>query len=110
MQLARTAIAQREAGDEYGPPKECVLLMGHIERAHKLIANRATLGEEIRARSDRLKRVARYRGAGDSAPLTDSIAITEGDVLATGPLGNAAGRLPNVLADDVWDLFRILLR
>jgi hypothetical protein len=110
VQLARTAIAQREAGDDYGPPKECVLLMGHIERAHKLIASRASLGEEVRARSERLKRVARYRGASDSAPLTDSISITEGDVLATGPLGSAAGRLPNVLADDVWDLFRILLR
>jgi hypothetical protein len=111
VQLARTAIAQREAGDDYGPPKECVVLMGHIERAHKLISSRAGLGEEIRARTERLKRVARYRSAADSAPLTDSIAMSEGDVLATGPLGNsAAGRLPNVLADDVWDLFRILLR
>jgi hypothetical protein len=110
VQLARTAIAQREAGDDYGSPKECVVLMGQIARAHKLIAGRTALASEIRGRTERLKGVARYRGATDSAPLTDSIAISEGDVLSSGPLGNAGTRLPNVLADDVWDLFRVLLR
>jgi hypothetical protein len=111
VELARTAIAQREAGDDYGSPKECVVLMGNIARAHKLIAGRAELATELRTRTERLKRVAQYRGPADSAPLTDSIAFAEGDVLASGPLGNAtATRLPNVLADDVWDLFRILLR
>jgi hypothetical protein len=110
VELARTAIAQREAGDDYGSPKECVVLMGNIERAHKLIAGRASLAEELRARTERLKAAARYRGAADSAPLADSIALSEGDVLASGPLGSTAARLPNVLADDIWDLFRILLR
>ena len=110
VQLARSAIAQREAGDDYGSPKECVILMGNIARAHKLIAGRAELATELRARTERLKRVAYYRGATDSAPLADSIAFSEGDVLASGPLGNTAARLPNVLADDVWDLFRILVR
>jgi hypothetical protein len=110
VQLARTAIAQREAGDDYGSPKECVVLMGHIARAHKLIAGRAELATELRTRTERLKGVAQYRGAADSAPLADSIALSEGDVLASGPLGNTAMRLPNVLADDVWDLFRVLLR
>jgi len=109
VQLARTAIAQREVADDYGSPKECVLLMGNIARAHKLIAGRAGLTEELRARSERLKRVVRYRGAAESAPLTDSIAVSEADALASGPPGSAAA-LPNVLADDVWDLFRILLR
>jgi hypothetical protein len=111
VEMARNAIAQREAGDDYGSPQECVVLMGQITRAQKLLAAREGLTGEIRARTERLKGVVRYRGPADSAPLTDSIALSEGDVLASGPLGNAAAaRLPNVLADDVWDLFRILLR
>jgi hypothetical protein len=61
-------------------------------------------------RGERLQRVARYRTVNDSAPLTDSLALSEGDVLANAALGSAAARLPNVLADDIWDLFRILLR
>jgi hypothetical protein len=109
--LARTATGQREAGDDYGSPKECVLLMGQIARAQRLLAARAGLAEEIRARTERLKTVARYRAAGDSAPLVDSLAFSEGDVLTSGALGAvAAARLPNVLAEDTWDLFRILLR
>jgi|SRR5579863_874009 len=107
--LARDATAQREAGDHYGTPKECVLLMGQIARAHALLAAGGSLATEIRARGERLKNVARYRNAQDSTPLADSLAFSEGDILESGPLG-VAGQLPNVLAEDTWDLFRILLR
>jgi hypothetical protein len=108
--LAHEATSQREVTDSYGAPQECVLLMGQITRAHALIAAREGLAEEIRERGERLKRVARYRSANDGSPLTDSIALTEGDILQLTPLGAGAERLPNVLADDTWDLFRILLR
>jgi hypothetical protein len=110
IELARQATGQREVSDDYGSPKECVLLMGQISRAHKLIAARAGLAEEIRVRGERLQRIARYRTANDSAPLTDSLAFSEGDVLVNAPLGSVAVAPPNVLADDIWDLFRILLR
>jgi hypothetical protein len=110
VNLAREATSQREASDSYGTPQECVLLMGQVNRAQTLIAERVGLAEEIRVRSDRLKRVARYRGNNDGAPTTDSIALSEGDVMETAALGADAGRLPNVLAEDTWDLFRILLR
>jgi hypothetical protein len=110
ISLAHEATSQREAGDTYGTPQECVLLMGQITRAQKLISERAGLAEEIRARGERLQRVARYRTPTDGSPLTDSIALSEGDILALAPLGADAKRLPNVMADDTWDLFRVLLR
>jgi hypothetical protein len=110
MKLAQEATSQREAGGAYGNPQECVLLMGQITRAQKLIAERAGLAEEIRARGERLQRVARYRTANDGSPLIDSIALSEGDVLAIAPLGGDGKRLPNVLAEDTWDLFRVLMR
>ena len=106
--LARQAIAQREAGDDYGSPRECVLLMGQIARAHRLIGERGGLSAEVRVRVERLKRVARYRAAADSAPQVDSLALAEADLLDAG--ATAAAALPNVLAEDTWDLFRILLR
>ena len=61
-------------------------------------------------RGERLQRVARYRTANDGSPLTDSIALSEGDIMELAPLGADAKRLPNVLAEDTWDLFRVLLR
>jgi hypothetical protein len=108
--LAREATGHREAGDDYGSPQQCVLLMGQISRAQRLISGRAELAGEIRARSERLKRLARYRAATDSSPVVDSLAFSEGDVLAVGALAVAAPPLPNVLAEDTWDLFRVLLR
>jgi len=111
LQMAREAIGQREATDDYGTPRQCVLLMAQIGRAQRLLAARESLGEEIRARTGRLNRVARYRGAADTAPLANALNPEEGDVLQEPPVGSlAATKVPNVLAEDTWDLFRILLR
>jgi hypothetical protein len=110
LKLAREATARRETPDEYGSPKECVLLMGQIARAQRLIGDRTGVAAEIRGRGARLQRVARYRGEADTAPLAESLAVSEGDVLASEAQGIHAARLPNVLAEDTWDLFRILLR
>src|SRR5256886_9841377 len=57
LPLAREAIARRETADDYGSPRECVLLMGQIARAHTLISAREEVTQEIRARSDPLQRV-----------------------------------------------------
>jgi hypothetical protein len=110
VELARQAIGRREAGNDYGTPKDCVLLMGEIARAHRLIGERAGLAEEIRERGERLKAVARYRGPKDTAPQVECLAPTEGDVLAVAAQGSPGARVPNVLAEDTWDLFRVLLR
>jgi hypothetical protein len=110
VELARQAIGRREPGNDYGSPKECVLLMGEIARAHRLLGERLGLATEIRARGERLKSVARYRGPKDTAPQTECLAPAEGDVLAMPAEGGAPARVPNVLAEDTWDLFRVLLR
>jgi hypothetical protein len=110
VELARKAIGRREPSDDYGTPKDCVLLMGEIARAHRLIGERAGLAGEIRARGERLKSVASYRGPKDTAPQVECLAPSESDVLAVPAQGGASSRLPNVLAEDTWDLFRVLLR
>ncbi|MGC1728597.1 MAG: hypothetical protein WA747_04375, partial [Steroidobacteraceae bacterium] len=109
LTLARDAIGKRAPADDYGSPKECVLLMGQIQRAHRLLERREDLTGEIRTRVTRLQQTARYRGAADSAPLAESIAASEADALGVAPQGSAA-HVPNVLAEDTWDLFRVLLR
>jgi hypothetical protein len=107
VELARQAIGSREPGADYGSPKECVLLMGEIARAHRLLGEREGLGGEIRVRSERLKSAARYRGPKDTAPQVDCLTPAEGDMLVN---PGAKAPLPNVLAEDTWDLFRVLLR
>ena len=102
--LARTATSQREATDSYGSPEECVVLMGEIAAAQQLLEERAGLAAEIGQRSERLKGYVRYRGEDDSTPSVESLSPPAS---ATEPAASAA--LPNVLAEDTWDLFRVLL-
>ncbi|HZO21378.1 MAG TPA: hypothetical protein VFB37_02660 [Steroidobacteraceae bacterium] len=110
VNLAREATSRREVADEYGSQQECERLMDEIESARVAIQVRTNIAQEITSRSERLKQVARYRSAADTAPTTDSLAFSEGDVMGSDPVGASAARMPNVLAEDTWDLFRILLR
>ena len=110
--LAREATNRREALDEYGSRAECEALMLQIERAHALIQARPNITQEIKARTERLRQVARFRNSADTAPTAESVAFSEGDALTNEPVGGGAGiaRMPNVLAEDTWDMFSILLR
>jgi hypothetical protein len=110
VKLAREATARREVTDEYGTPAECERLMEEISRGLRQIQARDNLALEVRKRSERLKQVSRYRNPTDTAPTTDSIAYSEGDVMAVEAAGGGASRMPNVLGEDTWDLFRVLLR
>jgi hypothetical protein len=101
--MAREATRHREATDEYGSRAECEALMRQIEAADGLLRGRANLSQEVRQRSERLKQVARYRAPIDAAPTAESLAFSEEDALA-------AARMPNVLAEDTWDLYSVLLR
>jgi hypothetical protein len=87
-----------------------VLLMGQIQRAHRLLESRENLAAEIKARTAPLSKGARYRGPGDTTPVPDSLSASAGDVLQEPARGSGAPPLPNVLSEDTWDLFRILLR
>jgi predicted nucleic acid-binding Zn-ribbon protein len=110
VSLAREATGRREVADDYGTRPECEALMAEIARARALIQVRTSIGQEVKVRAERLKQIARYRGANDTSPTPESIAFSEGDVLAGETLGASAARMPNVLAEDTWDLFRVLLR
>jgi hypothetical protein len=110
VRLAREATSRREATDEYGSRKECEALMEEIDRARTLVQSRTNIAQEVKTRSERIKQIGRYRGAADTAPMSDSLAFTEGDIMDTEATGASAARMPNVLAEDTWDLFRILLR
>ncbi|HEV2230041.1 MAG TPA: hypothetical protein VGR86_13920 [Steroidobacteraceae bacterium] len=101
LQMAREATGRRAAADVYGTPKECVLLMAQISRAQRLLAARDSLAEEVRARTERLQPAVSYRGPADTCPTSESIAAAP---------GSADPHVPNVLAEDTWDLFRVLLR
>ncbi|MBV9697853.1 MAG: hypothetical protein JO005_13075 [Gammaproteobacteria bacterium] len=109
--LAREAASRREAADQYGDRAECEALIAQIDEARVVIQAKANVAQEVKARTERLRQIARYRNPTDTSPVPESVGLCDGDVLSGEPLGaTQAARMPNVLAEDTWDLFRILLR
>jgi hypothetical protein len=112
LRLAREAVGRRVATDDYGTRAQCEAYIGEIERARSALQQRSNLTEELRGRLERLRRTARYHASDDSTPSPESL----GSEPQTGGHGNGPahgignGGVPNVLAEDTFDLFRIVLR
>jgi hypothetical protein len=111
LSLAKEAVARREPADAYGERLECEALIALIARARVVLESKSNVTQDVKARSDNLRPRARYRNATDTSPTPESVSLAETDILAGEPLGaEAAARMPNVLGEDTWDLFRVLLR
>ncbi|MGH8257366.1 MAG: hypothetical protein ACRET0_14265, partial [Steroidobacteraceae bacterium] len=97
LEMAREATSLREPPrEDYGDRARCEATMLEIAGARGLLQIRASLTPEIKQRSERLRELAKYRGAADTVPTAESLTSTiEGS---------------KVLADDLWEIYRVLLR
>jgi hypothetical protein len=107
---APLAMSRREPGEYYGDLAACVSIMSDIVKARNLLRQRGGITPEVAQRSERLRCTAAYLGEFETVPIPESCAVSEGDILAHGSQGVTSAKLPNVLAEDTWDLFRVLLR
>jgi hypothetical protein len=71
-------------------------MMAEIARSRGLLQQRANLSQEIKQRSDQLQGLAKYRNDSDTVPVADSL--------------SAAIDGSKVLTDDMWEIYRVLLR
>jgi hypothetical protein len=111
VSLAKEAMGRREPVDAYGGRPECEALIALIARARLILESKVNVAQDVKSRSDEMRQRARYRNPQDTSPTAESMSLADTDVLAGKPLGAlAAARMPNVLAEDTWDLFRVLLR
>jgi hypothetical protein len=97
LEPARVAAGRREPPrDDYGDRVRCETMMAEIARARGLLQQRANLSQEIKQRSDQLQGLAKYRNDSDTVPVADSLsASVDGS---------------KVLTDDMWEIYRVLLR
>ncbi len=103
-------MSKREATEYYGDLAACVSIMSDIVKARNLLKQRAGITQEVAQRSERLRSTAAYLGDFETVPIPESCAVSEGDVIAHGSQGVTSSRLPNVVAEDTWDLFKVMLR
>ena len=97
VMMARDAMARREPVDEYGDRKDCEALIALIAGARSRLDSRASVAQEVRERIEQLRQTARYRNATDTVPTAESVGMRD------------EPRMPNVLAEDTWNLFQVLL-
>jgi hypothetical protein len=98
---ARTkeAVARRVQEMSFGARAECDDYMQRVQKAQAAIGNQRVITASVKPKLERLRSSGEYRNSADTVPTADS--------LAAGGSGSASW---NVLAEDYWDLYNLLLR
>ena len=107
---AKEAVARRVHEMSFGSRADCEGYMQRVQKAQAAVANQKQITAALKAKLDRLRATCEYRNNADTVPTADSLApsAAEADVLkSTKPPAAATW---NVLAEDYWDLYTLLLR
>jgi hypothetical protein len=94
---AKEAVARRVHEMSFGTPAECESYMQRVQQAQAAVFNQKQVSVALKAKLDRLRAQCEYRNNADTVPTADSLAP-------------AATATWNVMADDYWDLYTLLLR
>ena len=97
---ARTkeAVARRVHEMTFGSREDCEGYMQRVQKAQAAIGNQKQITAGVRAKLERLRAACEYRNTADTVPTADSLAAA------------SAASSWNVLAEDYWDLYNLLLR
>jgi hypothetical protein len=99
-ELARQSTLQRVFDAHYGSPAECQALMQRAAQAGSEIEGLAEDLADIKARTDRMRRVVTYRNDTETVPLAESLSAANA----------GSTRRPNMLVDEYWDVYGALVR
>jgi hypothetical protein len=105
---AKEAVARRVHEMSFGTREECEAHMQRVQKAQAVVGNQKQMTGAVKAKLDRLRTSCEYRNAADTVPTADSLAGAGGDLDAEKP--RPAAPAWNVLAEDYWDLYNLLLR
>ncbi len=98
---AKEAVARRVHEMGFGSRADCEGYMQSVQKAQAAIANHKQITAAVRVKLERLRATCEYRNAADTVPTADSLTAASAD---TAPANW------NVLAEDYWDLYTLLLR
>jgi hypothetical protein len=104
----------------FGSRVECEGYMQRVQKAIAAVTGQKQINGSVKLKLERLRGSCDYRNAADTVPTADSLAapgVSKPARLAAGatvPLAAApsasAGPAWNVLAEDYWDVYTLMLR
>jgi hypothetical protein len=97
---AKEAVARRVHEMAFGSRSECEEYMQRVQKAQTAIANHRQVTAAVKGKLERLRAIGEYRNIADTVPTADSLAAASA----------ASQSQWNVLAEDYWDLYNLLLR
>ena len=103
VDLARQTTLRRVYESSFGAPEQCEALLGTVARALGDLEKQAVDLVDIKARTERLRRGAAYRAESDTIPTPDSVHAAD-----AAPDGGVP--VPNLLQEEYFDIYRVLLR
>jgi len=105
---AKESVARRVHEMNFGSRAECDGYMQRVQKAQAAVLNQKQMTGVLKAKLDRLRAGCEYRNSADTVPTADSVVAVpgvDGDKPSSG-----APPAWNVLAEDYWDLYTVLLR
>jgi hypothetical protein len=106
---AKEAVARRVHEMSFGSREECEGYMQRVQKAHAAVGNQKQIAGAVRVKLDRLRVSCEYRNSADTVPTADSLTLPMMDQELGKPRAPAQNAF-NVLAEDYWDLYTVLLR
>jgi hypothetical protein len=115
---AKEAVARRVQEMSFGSRLECEGYMQRVQAAIAAVTGQKQVNGSVKLKLDRLRASCDYRNAADTVPTADSLAAPGAAkpvrlaVVGGAPAAPAAPAGPawNVLAEDYWDVYTLMLR
>ena len=105
---AKEAVARRVHEMMFGSRSDCEGYMLRVQKALSAVAQQKQITAAVKLKLERLRSQCAYRNAADTVPTADSLAPPPQTDAARG--ARTTGTAWNVLAEDYWDLYTVLLR
>jgi hypothetical protein len=107
---AKEAVARRVHEMSFGTRADCESHMQRVQQAQSGVANQKQNTAALKAKLDRLRVTCEYRNNADTVPTADSLVAAAADAELGKPAKSPSAPTWNVLAEDYWDLYTVLLR
>jgi hypothetical protein len=106
---ARTkeAVARRVHEMNFGSREGCESYMQRVQKALNAISNQKQVTGAVKIKLDRLRSTSQYRNSADTVPSAESLMSLPPPNESGQPVPAAAW---NVLSEDYWDVYSLLLR